>query len=110
MIKPPNHKRKIFTLKFGSFQTNFFFQSIKKIFDKIGAPADAGFSRVESAAPKEDIKNLYGLFPRNHFPTVLSVEYGAKAARQGHYSSTDNTIGEQSLREEAIIFFVYNTW
>lgn len=37
--------------------------AIKNIFDKIGAPANAGFDRKEPAAPKEKIENLYGLFP-----------------------------------------------
>ncbi|MEL6559183.1 MAG: carboxyl transferase domain-containing protein [Bacteroidota bacterium] len=37
--------------------------AIKNIFDKIGAPENAGFDRKEPVAPKEKIENLYGLFP-----------------------------------------------
>lgn len=37
--------------------------AIKKIFDKIGAPDNAGFDRKEPAEPKEKTENLYGLFP-----------------------------------------------
>ncbi|MEQ9403072.1 MAG: carboxyl transferase domain-containing protein [Cyclobacteriaceae bacterium] len=37
--------------------------SIKKIFDKIGSPKDAGFNRTEPAMPKADLKEIYGKFP-----------------------------------------------
>lgn len=37
--------------------------AIKKIFDKIGAPHQAGFNRSEPSKPKLDEKEIYGLFP-----------------------------------------------
>lgn len=37
--------------------------AIKKIFDKLGAPDNAGFNRVTPAAPKEDPNEIYGLIP-----------------------------------------------
>lgn len=37
--------------------------AIKKIFDKIGKPEDAGYSRVEPKEPKEDPEDIYGLIP-----------------------------------------------
>ncbi len=36
---------------------------IKKIFDKIGDYNKAGFNRIKPAKPKEDEKEIYGLFP-----------------------------------------------
>ncbi len=37
--------------------------AIKKIFDKIGAPEQAGFDRAEPKAPAKDPKELYGRYP-----------------------------------------------
>ena len=37
--------------------------AIKKIFDKIGKPEDAGYSRVEPKEPKENPEEIYGLMP-----------------------------------------------
>ena len=39
--------------------------AIKRIFDKVGEPATAGFNRVESKPPKKDLAELYGTFPAN---------------------------------------------
>lgn len=36
---------------------------IKKIFDKIGDYNKAGFNRIKAAKPKEDEKEIYGIFP-----------------------------------------------
>jgi acetyl-CoA carboxylase carboxyltransferase component len=38
-------------------------QKIRTIFDKIGMPDKAGFSRIEPVAPKEDAEGIYGLIP-----------------------------------------------
>lgn len=37
--------------------------AIKNIFDKIGAPQEAGFDRAEPVAPAKDQSELYGLYP-----------------------------------------------
>jgi len=37
--------------------------SIRTIMDKIGAPLQAGFSRIKPAAPKLDEKEIYGILP-----------------------------------------------
>ncbi|MEQ8712758.1 MAG: carboxyl transferase domain-containing protein, partial [Cyclobacteriaceae bacterium] len=37
--------------------------AIKKIFDKIGAPEQAGFDRAEPKVPAKDPKELYGRYP-----------------------------------------------
>ncbi len=39
--------------------------AIKRIFDKIGAPEDAGFDRKAPQAPAKDENEIYGLFPPN---------------------------------------------
>ncbi len=39
--------------------------AIKRIFDKIGAPEDAGFDRKEPQPPAKDENEIYGLFPPN---------------------------------------------
>jgi 3-methylcrotonyl-CoA carboxylase beta subunit len=38
---------------------------IKNIMSKIGEAEKAGFNRIEAAAPKEDEKEIYGLFPES---------------------------------------------
>jgi 3-methylcrotonyl-CoA carboxylase beta subunit len=38
-------------------------QRIRNIFDKIGSPENAGFSRTEALAPKEKEEEIYGLIP-----------------------------------------------
>jgi 3-methylcrotonyl-CoA carboxylase beta subunit len=38
-------------------------QRIRNIFDKIGAPENAGFSRTAAAPPKEKEEDIYGLIP-----------------------------------------------
>lgn len=37
--------------------------AIKKIFDKLGAPENAGFDRAKPAAPNKKEEELYGIFP-----------------------------------------------
>lgn len=37
--------------------------AIKKIMDKIGAPADAGFNRIDPKEPATDPRSIYGLIP-----------------------------------------------
>ncbi|MEQ6118769.1 acyl-CoA carboxylase subunit beta [Reichenbachiella sp. MALMAid0571] len=37
--------------------------AIKKIFDKIGKPEDAGYNRSQPRAPKENPEEIYGLLP-----------------------------------------------
>ncbi|MBC6399979.1 MAG: acyl-CoA carboxylase subunit beta [Ekhidna sp.] len=37
--------------------------AIKKIFDKMGNPENAGFNRSESKPPQKDLKDIYGEFP-----------------------------------------------
>lgn len=39
--------------------------AIKRIFDKIGSPDSAGFNRITSTLPKQDLKDIYGRFPAN---------------------------------------------
>ena len=39
--------------------------AIKRIFDKIGAPENAGFDRIEPKQPTKDAQEIYGLFPTN---------------------------------------------
>lgn len=39
--------------------------SIKNILSKVGAYNKAGFDRVKSAAPKKDMKEIYGILPDN---------------------------------------------
>lgn len=39
-------------------------QTIRNLMDKIGAADSAGFDRKKAKAPKEDQKEIYGLFPR----------------------------------------------
>jgi 3-methylcrotonyl-CoA carboxylase beta subunit len=39
-------------------------QTIRALMDKIGVADSAGFNRKEAKAPKEDEKEIYGLFPR----------------------------------------------
>ncbi len=48
--------------------------AIKKMFDKIGQPENAGFDRVAPAGPKKDTKELYGLFPTDRSQTYDMVE------------------------------------
>ncbi len=48
--------------------------AIKRIFDKIGKPEQAGFDRIESTEPKKDPKELYGLFPTDRSQTYDMVE------------------------------------
>lgn len=43
-------------------------KSIRNIMDKMGAPKDAGFNRIESKSPAEDEKEIYGLVPRDGKP------------------------------------------
>lgn len=38
-------------------------QTIRKMMGQIGQPESAGFDRIESVAPKEDAKKVYGLLP-----------------------------------------------
>jgi 3-methylcrotonyl-CoA carboxylase beta subunit len=40
-------------------------QAIRNIFDKIGAPAQAGFNRVAPALPRADPAEIYGLLPQD---------------------------------------------
>jgi len=44
--------------------------AIKNIFDKMGAPENAGFDRVKPQQPKENSKELYG-----HFPVARTKTY-----------------------------------
>ncbi|WP_300664745.1 acyl-CoA carboxylase subunit beta [Fluviicola sp.] len=37
--------------------------TIRKMMSQIGAPESAGFDRIESIAPKEDAKKVYGILP-----------------------------------------------
>lgn len=37
--------------------------TIRKMMSQIGAPESAGFDRIESVAPKEDAKKVYGILP-----------------------------------------------
>ncbi|MES2653460.1 MAG: carboxyl transferase domain-containing protein [Bacteroidota bacterium] len=39
--------------------------SIKKIMSMLGAPQNAGFDRIKSAAPKKSMEELYGILPEN---------------------------------------------
>ncbi|GGH74793.1 acyl-CoA carboxylase subunit beta [Phaeocystidibacter marisrubri] len=43
-------------------------KSIRNIMDKMGAPKNAGFNRIESKAPEFDEKEIYGLIPRDGKP------------------------------------------
>lgn len=38
-------------------------ETIRGLMDKIGQPENAGFDRKEAKAPKESIKNIYGIMP-----------------------------------------------
>jgi len=38
-------------------------ETIRKLVDKIGQPAQAGFDRVKPQLPKKDMNEIYGLFP-----------------------------------------------
>jgi acetyl-CoA carboxylase carboxyltransferase component len=38
-------------------------QTIRKMIGQIGAPETAGFDRIESVAPKEEAKKVYGILP-----------------------------------------------
>ena len=38
-------------------------KTIRKMMSQIGAPESAGFDRIESVAPKEDAKKVYGILP-----------------------------------------------
>lgn len=38
-------------------------KTIRQLMDKLGKPKDAGFSREEPVAPKEDPKEIYGILP-----------------------------------------------
>lgn len=40
-------------------------KTIRSLMDKIGAKEKAGFDRAESALPKKDEKEIYGIFPRD---------------------------------------------
>ena len=44
-------------------------EAIKRIFNKIGAPEDAGFDRIIPAPPTKDEKEIYGLFPTDRSQT-----------------------------------------
>ncbi len=37
--------------------------SIKRIFERVGAPEDAGFNRVDPSLPKKELQHIYGEFP-----------------------------------------------
>lgn len=39
-------------------------ETIRELMDKIGKAESAGFDRKESVAPKEDVKNVYGILPK----------------------------------------------
>ncbi len=39
---------------------------IKKIIDKLGKPASAGFDRIKSKKPKKSVDDLYALLPEDH--------------------------------------------
>ena len=47
---------------------------IRSLFDKIGEPAKAGFSRVKSVAPKEKETDLYGLIPSDRSKPYDTLE------------------------------------
>lgn len=49
-------------------------EAIKRIFDKIGAPEDAGFDRIIPAPPSKEEKDIYGLFPTDRSQTYDMVE------------------------------------
>ena len=42
--------------------------TIKNIFDKMGAFPEAGFNRIEAVAPEEDAKRIYGYIPHDGKP------------------------------------------
>ena len=39
---------------------------VKKIMDKLGRPADAGFNRIDAQPPSKEPKELYGIFPEGN--------------------------------------------
>jgi 3-methylcrotonyl-CoA carboxylase beta subunit len=40
-------------------------ETIRDLMDKIGAPESAGFNRKESTMPKRDVKDVYGIMPKD---------------------------------------------
>jgi acetyl-CoA carboxylase carboxyltransferase component len=47
---------------------------IRSLFQKLGAKADAGFSRITSSEPREDPTQLYGLFPADRSKPYDTME------------------------------------
>ncbi len=41
---------------------------VRRLMDKLGTKGNAGFNRIESAKPKKDEKEIYGLFPTDGKP------------------------------------------
>ena len=71
--------------------------AIKRILDKIGQPEQAGFDRIEPAEPKQDVKELYGLFPTDRSQTYDMVEIIERMVDHSEFDQYKKDYGQTIL-------------
>lgn len=71
--------------------------AIKRIFSKIGAPASAGFNRVEPSTPKLDEKEIYGVFPADRVKPYDMKDIIARLVDNSEFDEYKKSYGKTLL-------------
>ena len=71
--------------------------AIKKLFDKIGAPENAGFDRVKPAAPGKKEEELYGIFPADRVKPYEMLEVIERLVDRSEFDEYKKDYGKTLL-------------
>ncbi|HXH18502.1 MAG TPA: carboxyl transferase domain-containing protein, partial [Chitinophagales bacterium] len=71
--------------------------TVRKIMDKLGKPASAGFDRIESAPPACNVSELYGLFPEGNKKPYNTLEIIKRLVDRSEFNEYKQGYGKTIL-------------
>jgi len=71
--------------------------TIKKIMDKLGKPASAGFDRIEPAVPDSNVNELYGIFPEGNKKPYNTLEIIRRLVDRSEFNEYKQGYGKTIL-------------
>ena len=72
-------------------------KTIRSLMDKIGAKEKAGFDRIESAKPKKDEKEIYGIFPKDRAKPYNTYELIERLVDNSEYTEYKSDYGKSII-------------
>jgi 3-methylcrotonyl-CoA carboxylase beta subunit len=72
-------------------------KTIRSLMDKIGAKEKAGFDRAESAKPKKDEKEIYGIFPKDRAKPYNTYDIIERLVDNSEYTEYKSDYGKSII-------------